>query len=208
MALDGVDNDDLEETKLMTSKLTKYLDILADEEHEKEVVTYELARRETKEKLKRKENQTKNHGANKRLHKFKMAANHVTEMAAYTPDNDRCYNWREKHKRELLTIIIIEDVKMDRCLLLEIDKKKKIVKHWTMEWENKILEQRYIQTNLQITWEGSTYGNIERNNVKIQNKNGEDPTCRNVDGKNCGQQKLWTAYGQFQEDEKFFGQPS
>ena len=95
-----------------------------------------------------------------------MAANHVTEMAAYTPDN----NWRE-------TIIIIEDVKMDRCLLLEIDKKKKIVKHWTLGWENKILEQRYIQTNLQITWEGSTYGNIERNNVKIQNKNGEDPTC-------------------------------
>ena len=42
---------------------------------------------------------------------------------------------------------------MDRCLLLEIDKNKKIVKHWTMEWENKI----YIQTNLQITWEGSTY---------------------------------------------------
>ena len=55
------------------------------------------------------------------------------------------------------------------------------------DWENKILEQMYIQTNLQITWEGSTYGNIERNNVKIQNKNGEDPTCRNVDGKNCGQ---------------------
>ena len=135
-----------------------------------------------------------------------MAANHVTEMAAYTPDNDRCYNWREKHKRELL--IIIEDVKMDRCLLLEIDKNKKIVKHWTMEWENKILEQMYIQTNLQITWEGSTYGNIERNNVKIQNKNGEDPTCQNVDGKNCGQQKLWTAHGQFQEDGKFFGQPS
>ena len=77
-----------------------------------------------------------------------------------------------------------------------------------MEWENKILEQMYIQTNLQITWEGSTYGNIERNNVKIQNKNGEDPTCRNVDGKNCGQQKLWTAHVQFQEDEKFFGQPS
>ena len=50
-----------------------------------------------------------------------MAANHVTEMAAYTPDNDRCYNWREKLKRELL---IIKDVKMDRCLLLEIDKNK------------------------------------------------------------------------------------
>ena len=109
-------------------------------EHEKEVVTYE-----DKEKLNWKENQTNNHGAAKRLHKFKMAANHVTEMAAYTPDNDRCYNWREKHKRELL--IIIDDVKMDRCLLLEIDKNKKIVKHWTMEWENKI----YIQTNLQIT---------------------------------------------------------
>ena len=40
-----------------------------------------------------------------------------------------------------------------------------------MEWKNKILEQMYIQTNVQITWEGSTYGNIERNNVKIQNKN-------------------------------------
>ena len=148
-ALDGMDNND---------------------ETEKEVVTHELARRDTNKKLKRKENQTNNHGPTKRLHKFKMAANHVTEMAAYTPDNDRCYNWRE-------TIIIIEDVKMDRCLLLEIDKNKKIVKHWTMEWENKILEQMYIQTNLQITWEGSTYGNIERNNVKIQNKNGEDPTC-------------------------------
>ena len=101
-----------------------------------------------------------------------MAANyHVIKKL----DND---NWQEN------TIIIMEDVKMDRCLLLEIDKKKKIVKHWTMEWENKILEQRYIQTNLQITWEGSTYGNIERNNVKIQNKNGEDPTCQNVGGQN------------------------
>ena len=43
------------------------------------------------------------------------------------------------------------------------------------------LEQR---TNLHITWEGFTYGNIERNNVKIQNKNGEDPTCQNVGGQN------------------------
>ena len=65
----------------------------------------------------------------------------MTEMAAYTPDNDRCYNWREKHKRELLTIIIIKDVKMDRCLLLEIDKNKKIVKHWTREWKNHQLIQ-------------------------------------------------------------------
>ena len=94
-----------------------------------------------------------------------MAANQVTGMVAYTPDNDRCYNWRE-------TIIITEDVKMDRCFLLEIYKK--------MGCLNKILEQR---TNLQITWEGSKYGNIERNNVKIQNKNGEYPTCQNVDVK-------------------------
>ena len=79
-ALDGMDNED---------------------ETEKEVVTYELARRDTNKKLKRKENKTKNHGATKRLHQFKMAANHVTEMAAYTPDN----NWRE-----------IEDVKL-RSLL-------------------------------------------------------------------------------------------
>ena len=110
----------------------------------------------------------------KRLHNFKMAANyHVIEMAAYKLDNNF---WREKHK--------MEDVKMDSCLLPEIDKNKKIVKHWTMEWKNKILEQMYIQTNVQITWEGFTYGNIERNNVKIQNKNGEDPTCQNVGGQN------------------------
>ena len=93
-----------------------------------------------------------------------MAANtrnyyHVIEMAAYKLDNNF---WREKH------------VKMDSCLLPEIDKKK--IVHWTMG----CLEQR---TNLHITWEGSKYGNI----VKIQNENGEYPTCQNVDEKNCGQ---------------------
>ena len=61
-----------------------------------------------------------------------MAASHVTDkMAAYTrtPDvlgrinNDRCYNPREKHKRKLLTMIFIQDVKLDRCSNpLELDK--------------------------------------------------------------------------------------
>ena len=166
-----------------TNTLTDALDGMDNEdETEKEVITYELARRDTNKKLKRKENKTKNHGASdqfclitKRLHNSKMAANtrkdyyHVIEMAAYKLDNNF---WREKHK--------MEDVKMDSCLLPEI-------KHWTMEWKNKIyhiLEQMYVQTNVQKTWEGFTYGNIERNNVKIQNKNGEDPTCQNVGGQN------------------------
>ena len=35
----------------------------------------------------------------------------------------------------------------------------------------------YIQTNLQTKWEGSTYGNMEKNNLEIHNKNGEGPTC-------------------------------
>ena len=148
-----------------------YLDILDDTqvvredvnilEHLREMV---LARGEAGERLKRKKNKTKNHGASDqfrlitRLHNSKMAANtrnyyHVIEMAAYKIDNNF---WREKH------------VKMDSGLLPEIDKKK--IVHWTMG----CLEQR---TNL---WEGSKYGNI----VKIQNENGEYPTCQNVGGQN------------------------
>ena len=89
-ALDGMDNKD---------------------ETEKESVTYELVRRDTNNKLKRKKNKTQNHGARnqtkpitKRLHEFKMAANYqMIKIAAYKLDNDK---WREN------TIIIMEDIKM------------------------------------------------------------------------------------------------
>ena len=69
-----------------------------------EVEQTELDRRAIEWKLNWKEKKRNNHGAAKRLHKFKMAASHVTDkMAAYTriPDvlgrinNDRCYNSRE-----------------------------------------------------------------------------------------------------------------
>ena len=123
-----------------------------------------------------------------------MAANHVTEMAAYTPDNDRCYNWREKHKRELLTIIIIEDVKMDRCLLLEIDKNK-------LMYTSEIYRQFYG---------GKIHTKFRDKKYHKRGHTDSSAKCwrKNKIDKNCGQQKLWTAHGQFQEDEKFFGQPS
>ena len=121
-------------------------------------VEEKLDRKEARWRLKRKKDKTQNHGASGQFNLITKRL-HNYKMAAKLAATE---NWREN------TIIIRTDEKMNKCLLLKI--------HWTMG----CLEQR---TKLHITWDESKYGNI----VKIHNKNGEYPTCQNVDGKNCGQ---------------------
>ena len=125
-------------------------------------------------------------------------------MAAYQetriPDvlgrinNDRGSNPLEKYKRTM----IIPDVKQDRCANpLELDK--------NIGQENNKTKQMYISEI-----------KIYRRQFYISKCGGTIHT-KFTDRKyhNCGHTHSsatcwgqWTAHGQFQEDEKFFGQPS